>query len=93
MLELEIVRFNLYLEQNKLNPIICNVMGDSSKHPHNLISYVNSSNKSAIIFLDFPKGNVLCEAKHTDVLTNFCSKCVNHLFRSWGGGGLIDNRC
>ena len=34
--------------------------------------------------LDFPKGNVLCEAKHTEVLTNFCSKCVNHLF--WLGG-------
>ena len=31
-------------------------------------------------FLDFPKGNVLCEARHSDVLTNFCSKCVNCLF-------------
>ena len=38
-------------------------------------------------FLDFPKGNVLCEARHTDVLTNFCSKCVNHLI--WGGQSTI----
>ena len=29
--------------------------------------------------LDFPKGNVLCEARHPDMLTNFCSKCVNCL--------------
>ena len=26
--------------------------------------------------MDFPKGNVLCEARHTDVLTNFCSNLL-----------------
>ena len=31
------------------------------------------------VLLDFSKGNVLCEARHAEVLTNFCSKSANHL--------------
>ena len=38
-------------------------------------------------FLDFPKGNVLCEARHTRMLTNFCSESVDHLTVGGGGGG------
>ena len=30
------------------------------------------------IVLDFPKGNVLCEARHAEVVTNVCSKSVDH---------------
>ena len=38
--------------------------------------------------LGFPKGNVLCEARHTRMLTNFCSESVDCL--TMGGG--IDNQ-
>ena len=34
---------------------------------------------SLAVFLDFPKGNVLCEARHTRMLTNFCSESVDRL--------------
>ena len=37
-----------------------------------------------VYLLDFPKGNVLCEARHTRMLTNFCSESVDHL--TVGGG-------
>ena len=37
--------------------------------------------------LDFPKGNVLCQGRHTRMLTNFCSESVDYL--TMGG---IDNQ-
>ena len=48
---------------------------------------IDSNAISKFLLLNFPKGNVLCEARHTRMLTNFCSESVDRL--TVGG---IDNQ-
>ena len=40
---------------------------------------IDSNAISKFLLLNFPKGNVLCEARHTRMLTNFCSESVDRL--------------